>query len=190
MAVLIPKEAIASRWRGACQARLHQAPLEAFLRSRGGLFLPGGGAAVSKNLAAAVMVLARAGLASYGKHRSDAMSDAQQRVLAHATCAMSHALAAVVRRPDAWRIAALLSTSGSLSVVNPAGRAAHRAAAAVQEFARSIEGHATEERVFGPAAVRAVRLNDTARLDALSALIARRLFCAHETQSEQAAAVI
>ncbi|MEA3150547.1 MAG: hypothetical protein QOD56_1486 [Gammaproteobacteria bacterium] len=181
MALLIPNEAIASRWRGAREARLRQAPLEIFLRSRGEPYASGGASDLSKNIAAAVVLFATAGLTSYRKHQARALNETQHKLLARATCAMSEGLATLVQHPDAWRIAALVSTSRTLASLMTLERAAHFAAAAARDFSRDVETHEADVDDFGRTAAQAVRRNETARIDAVSALISRRLFRGYET---------
>jgi hypothetical protein len=85
-------------------------------------------------------------------------------------CAVSDGLAALIREPSAWRVAALIATARVLSPAVGSGAAADLSAAAVREYSMSLGGLPTNPilPMIRGAAARAVQSNDDRQMaDAL-----------------------
>lgn len=115
MGVVFPNEAIARRWDGALQARLRRAPLEEFLKKRSLPVAPTGIGQDSDDLARATVFLLEAGISAYCRYRSAALTPRQRSLLGRTACIVSRAAASQILKPEAWRIAALISTAQLLA---------------------------------------------------------------------------
>jgi hypothetical protein len=115
MGIVFPSTAIAHRWDGALQLRLRRVPLEKFLLSRDIAPAPACIAQASDNIARATMLIIDAALALCFKGSAQHPSASQRSMIGHVSCVTSRALSESVSEPDAWRIAALVSTARLLS---------------------------------------------------------------------------
>ena len=132
MVVLVPSSKVAARWHGALEARLRQAPLEAFLRSRGQPFATSGETRVTDNIASAAVYFFELARCS--------RLDGASAVVGPLVCAVSDGLAALVREPNAWRVAALIATARLLAPAIGLGAAADLSASAVRDYSMSLGG--------------------------------------------------
>jgi hypothetical protein len=175
--VLTPNEKIAARWNGALQARLRQAPLENFLRSRGQKWVLTGDARVTDNLACGTIYLIEGGLNAFMLDCRGTLSVAQHPAVGQITCAVSHGLSTLIHEPHSWRIAALVATARVLAPYSGLDAAAHISAAAAREYGATLNaGSQTNDVVqIGSAAAVAVQSNDEKRAFHVMRLIMRRL---------------
>jgi hypothetical protein len=130
--VLVPNPKVAARWHGALEARLRHAPLEIFLRSRGQPCALSGETRVTDNIAAATVYFIQ-------RARQDRLEGAIA-VVGPLVCAVSDGLAALVREPNAWRIAALISTARVLAPGIGLSAAADLSASAVRDYSMRLGG--------------------------------------------------
>lgn len=153
MVVLVPNSKVAARWHGALEARLRQAPLEAFLRSRGQPYVLSGETRVTDNIAAAAVYFIQ-------RARGNRL-DGAVAVTGPLVCAVSDGLAALVREPNAWRIAALIATARVLAPAMGLAAAADVSASAVRDYSMSLGGVPLDPRLpqIRAAAAAAVRGN-------------------------------
>lgn len=132
---------------------MRHSPLEAFLRSRGLPCAPAGDTRITDDLATATVYLLQRAL-------DDRLGRAA--AVGPLVCAVSDGLAALIREPCAWRIAALIAAARVLSPGMGLGAAADLSATAVREYSMSLGGppsHPSLPRIRA-AAARAVRSND------------------------------
>jgi hypothetical protein len=138
MGIVYPSNAVARRWDGALQARLRRAPLEAFLAVRGIVPAPRGVSQDSDDLARATVLIVESGLALYLVDREEALAYGHRPVVGHVACLVSRALAEQIARPDAWRIAALVSTARLLNPWIGLNAAAMASATAARQFQKAV----------------------------------------------------
>ncbi len=164
MTVIIPSEKIASRWNGALQARLRQAPLEAYLRSRGQKWVPLGEARHTDNLAGATIYLVNAALNECIEEHRDSPAASQHSTVGQIACAVSSSLALLIQEPAEWRTAALVATARLLEKQIGLSAAAHAAAAAAREYSAGVNRGSQDVEVLriGQAARGAVETNEEA----------------------------
>ena len=177
MSVVHPNPKIAARWAGALEARLRQAPLENFLRARGQKWVLTGDARVTDNLACGAIYLVDGALNAFMLESRGTLSNAQHPMVGQIACAVSHGLARLIQEPNAWRIAALVSTARILSPYSGLDAAAHVAAAAARDYSAALNGGSQAADVvhIGNAAAFAVESNDEDRALHVMKLILRRL---------------
>jgi hypothetical protein len=138
MGIVYPSKAVARRWDGALQARLRRAPLERFLSDRGIVPSPRGISQDSDDLVRATVLIVEAALALYFVDHKDGLAFGQRAVVGHVACLVSRALAEQIEQPDAWRIAALVSTARLLSPWIGLNAAATASASAVRQFQKEV----------------------------------------------------
>jgi hypothetical protein len=138
VAILVPNAKVAARWHGALESRLRQAPLEAFLRSRGQPCALSGETRITDNIAAATMYFVQRARGT----RTDGAAGVGPLV-----CAVCDGLAALVREPNAWRVAALISTARALAPAMGLGPAADISASAVRDYSMSLGGEPIDPRL-------------------------------------------
>jgi hypothetical protein len=175
--VLTPNEKIAARWNGALQARLRQAPLEIFLRSRGQKWVLSGDTRITDNLACGTLYLLDGALNAFMVDCGGTLSNSQHTVVGQIVCAVSHGLSTLIRESNSWRIAALVATTRVLAPYSGLDTAAHIAAAAARDYSATLNaGSQTTDVVqIGSAAAVAVQSNDNERALRVVQLIVRRL---------------
>jgi hypothetical protein len=137
MGIVYPSKAVACRWDGALQARLRRAPLEAFLRARGIVPAARGVAQDSDDLVRATVLIVETGVALYADHE-EALAFRQRAAVGHVACLVSRALAEQIARPDAWRIAALVSAARLLTPWIGLNAAAMASASAARQFQKEV----------------------------------------------------
>jgi hypothetical protein len=162
--VIIPSEKIALRWNGALQARLRQAPLEAYLRSRGQKWVLSGDARLTDNLACATIYLVKAALNECVEEHRDSPAVSQHSTVGQIACAVSSSLALLIQEPAQWRTAALVSTARLLEKQIGLSAAAHGAAAAAREYSAGVNRGSQDVEVvrIAQAARGAVETNEEA----------------------------
>lgn len=177
MSVVYPNDKVAARWAGALEARLRQAPLENFLRSRGQKWVLTGDARITDNLACGAIYLVDGALNAFMLESRGTLTISQHPSVGQIACAVSHGLATLIREPHAWRIAALVSTARVLSPYSGLDAAAHIAAAAARDYSAALNaGTQSADLVhIGNAATFAVESNDEERALHVMKLILRRL---------------
>lgn len=180
MSILVPPPAIAARWNGALNSRLRRAPLETFLRSRALPFITKGPAQLTDNLARATVVIVTAGIEQYAAQRKRPLNERQFADIARMSCVISDDLAALIREPQSWRIAALVSSAQLLRRHIGLSAAAHLSAgiARTYETDRDREGPVSE---IGVLSALAVETNDESRYAAACSLIAELLTAGQDT---------
>jgi hypothetical protein len=177
VSVVRPNDKIAARWAGALEARLRQAPLENFLRSRGQKWVLAGDARVTDNLACGSIYLVDGALNAYMLESRGTLTISQHPAVGQIACAVSHGLATLIKEPNTWRIAALVSTARVLSPYSGLDAAAHIAAAAARDYSASLNAgtQPAEVALIGNSAALAVESNDEERALHVMKLILRRL---------------
>jgi hypothetical protein len=177
VSVVYPNEQIVARWAGALEARLRLAPLENFLRSRGQKWVLTGDARVSDNLACGGIYLVDGALNAFMLESRGTLTISQHPAVGQIACAVSYGLATLIQEPNAWRIAALVSTARVLSPYSGLDAAAHIAAAAARDYSVAVNtGTRSAEIVhISNAASFAVESNDEERALDVMKLILRRL---------------
>jgi hypothetical protein len=177
VSVAYPNDKIAARWAGALEARLRQAPLENFLRSRGQKWVLTGDARVTDNLACGGIYLVDGALNAFMLESRGTLTIAQHPAVGQIACAVSYGLATLIQEPNAWRIAALVSTARVLSPYSGLDAAAHTAAAAARDYSAALNAgtQATEVAHISNAASFAVETNDEERALHVMKLILGRL---------------
>ena len=165
MTVIIPNVKIASRWNGALQARLRQAPLEAYLRSRGQKWVLSGETRLTDNLACATIYMVNAALNECIEEHRGPLTAAQHPAVGQVACAVSASLALLIQEPTQWRKHIGLSA------------AAHAAAAAAREYGAGVNSGAHDVEVLriGHAARSAVEANEVPDTAKAVRLIVQRL---------------
>ena len=165
MSVVYPNDDIAARWAGALEARLRQAPLENFLRSRGQKWVLTGDSRVTDNLACGGIYLVDGALNAFMLESRGTLTISQHPAVGQIACAVSHGLATLIQEPNAWRIAALVSTARVLSPYSGLDAAAHIAAAAARDYCAALNAGTQSAEVahIGNAASFAVESNDEER---------------------------
>ena len=177
MSVVYPNDKIAARWAGALAARLRQAPLENFLRSRGQKWVLTGDARVTDNLACGGIYLVDGALNAFMLESRGTLAVSQHPAVGQIACAVSHGLATLIQEPNAWRIAALVSTARVLSPYSGLDAAAHIAAAAARDFSAALNAgtQSADLAHISNAASFAVESNDEERALHVMKLNLRRL---------------
>jgi hypothetical protein len=177
VSVVYPNEQIAGRWSGALEARLRQAALENFLRSRGQKWVLAGDARVTDNLACGGIYLVDGALNAFMLDSRGTLTIAQHPAVGQIACAVCHGLATLIQEPNSWRIAALVSTARVLSPYIGLDAAAHIAAAAARDYCAALNAGTQSAEVvhIGNAAASAVESNDEERALHVMKLILRRL---------------
>jgi hypothetical protein len=175
--VIIPNAKIASRWNGALQARLRQAPLEAYLWSRGQKWVFSGENRLTDNLACATIYMVNAALNECIEEHRGALSADQHPAVGQVACAVSASLALLIQEPTQWRTAALVATARLLEKHIGLSAAAHAAAAAAREYGAGVNSGAHDVEVLriGHAARSAVEANGVADTAKAVRLIVQRL---------------
>jgi hypothetical protein len=175
--VIIPNAKILSRWNGALEARLRQAPLEAFLRAHGQRWAVSGETRVTDNLACATIYLVNSALAHGGELPAAPLTLAQHSSVGQIACAVSSGLALLIQEPAQWRTAALVGTARILERHVGLSAAARAAAAAAREYHSAVSNGLQETGVLdiGHAARVAVEGNDEGALAGAVQLIRQRL---------------
>jgi hypothetical protein len=177
MSVVYPNEKIAARWAGALEARLRQASLENFLRSRGQKWVLTGDARVTDNLTCGCIYLVDGALNAYMLESRGTLTISQHPAVGLVACAVSQGLAMLIQEPSTWRIAALVSTARVLAPYSGLDAAAHIAAAAARDYSAAVSAGTQPAEVMhiGNAAAAAVESNDEERALHVMKLILRRL---------------
>lgn len=150
---------------------MRQAPLEAFLLSRGQPCALSGETRITDNLAAATVYLLQRAIDTRLERAA---------AVGPLVCAVSDGLAALIREPSAWRIAALVATARVLAPAIGLGAAADLSAAAVREYSMSLGGRPINPALpeIRAAAARAVRSNDERQVVDALLMISTLLFAA------------
>jgi hypothetical protein len=183
MGIVFPSDAVARRWNGALQARLRRAPLEKFLRARGIVLAPAGVAQDSDNLARATVLIVETGLTLYFEDRAEGLAIPQRAIVGHVACSINRALSALISQPEAWRIAALLSTARLLSPWIGLNAAALASACSARRFQQEwLKTASSIDTRVSDCALAAVTEDSPAAMAEVSASIAMRLNCAMETE--------
>jgi hypothetical protein len=138
MGIVYPSKAVGRRWDGALQARLRRAPLERFLRARGIVPATQGVSQNSDDLVRATVLIVETGVALYFADRKEALAFRQRALVGHVACLVSRALAERFAQPDAWRIAALVSTARLLTPWIGLNAAAMASASAARQFQEEV----------------------------------------------------
>src|SRR6185437_13059555 len=176
MGIVFPSEAVTRRWDGALRARLRRAPLETFLRARAITTAPPGVAQASDNLVRAAVLMVEAGLTFYFSDRADGLSVPQRAIVGHVACVVNRVLAELISQPEAWRIAALVSTARLLTPWIGLKAAAAVAASSARRFPHEWpQAAASMDARVGRSAVAAVTEHSSTRLAEVAASIATRL---------------
>jgi hypothetical protein len=176
MGIVYPSEAVARRWDGALQTRLQRAPLERFLRARGIIPAPRGISQDSDDLARATVMIIEGGLALHVVDREVGLAFGQRAVVGHVACLVSRALAIQIAQPDAWRIAALVSTARLLTPWTGLNAAAIASASSARQFQKEVtKGISPLDWRIMKSASDAVSGNGVDAMAAASANIAARL---------------
>ena len=177
VSVVYPNDKIAARWAGALEASLRLAPLENFLRSRGQKWVLTGDARVTDNLACGGIYLVDGALNAFMLESRGTLTISQHPSVGQIACAVSYGLATLIQEPNAWRIAALVSTARVLSPYSGLDAAAHIAAAAARDYSAALNGgtQSAELAHLSNAASFAVESNDEERALHVMKLILRRL---------------
>jgi len=151
--------------------------LENFLRSRGQKWVLAGDARVTDNIACGCIYLVDGALNAFMLESRGTLTISQHPLLGQIACAVSHGLATLIREPNAWRIAALVSTARVLSPYSGLDAAAHIAAAAARDYSAALNAGTRSGEVvqIGDAASFAVESNDEERALHVMKLILRRL---------------
>jgi hypothetical protein len=184
MGIVFPSEAVARHWDGALQARLRRAPLEEFLKRRGIVAAPPGVSQDSDNLVRATVLVVEAGLALYFEDRPEDLALPQRMLIGHVACLVTRALAGIISRPGAWRIAALVSTARLLSPWIGLNAAALASASSTRRFQRerSQATSSIDARIYHNV-LAAVADDGPAAMAEISASIAARLNCPMDVES-------
>jgi hypothetical protein len=178
MGIVFPSAAIARRWDGALQLRLRRAPLEKFLIARGIAPAPAGIAQASDNIARATVLIIDAALALHFKDCAEELSASQRSIVGHVSCVASRALSESISEPDAWRIAALVSTARLLSPWIGLTSAALASASTMRAYLHGLSKPASAIDVqIGQGAATAMTANSEAAMAEISARISARLDC-------------
>jgi hypothetical protein len=176
MGIVFPSEAVARRWDGALRVRLRRAPLEAFLRARSLVPARAGVAQDSDNLVRATVLIVEAGLSLFFADRVEGLALRQRAVVGHIACLVSRALAEQISQPEAWRIAALVSTARLLSPWMGLNAAAMASASCVRQFQKEFMKAASSLDVrICESASSAVNRDGVEAMAEVSANIAARL---------------
>ena len=162
MTVLIPSAAIQSRWNGALQARLRQAPLERFMRSRGQKWVSAGDSRITDNLACATIYFVGEALDAYARTHPEPLAGPQFLVVGHIACAVCDGLSTLVKETASWRIAALVATARLLAPYMSLDEAAHLAGSAARAYGASLDTtfRSIEGRQIGTCVAYAVTSNE------------------------------
>jgi hypothetical protein len=174
--LIIPSAKIASHWNGALQARLRQAPLEAYLRSRGQKWVLAGETRLTDNLACATIHTVNAALIGcIEEHRP--LTASQHPGVGQIACAVSSSLALLIQEPTQWRTAALVATARILEKHIGLSAAAHAAAAAARDYSAGLNGGSLDVALLriGHAARGAVETNEEADTANAVQLMVQRL---------------
>ena len=138
MGIVYPSKAVARRWDGALQARLRRAPLEKFLRAQGIVPAARGVSQDSDDLVRATVLIVESGVALHVVDREEGLAFGRRAVVGHVACLVNRALAVQIAQPDAWRIAALVSTARLLSPWIGLNAAAMASASAARQFQKEV----------------------------------------------------
>jgi hypothetical protein len=136
-----------------------------------------GDARVTDNLACGGIYLVDGALNAFMLESRGTLTLSQHPVVGQIACAVSHGLAALIQEPNAWRIAALVSTARVLSPYSGLAAAAHIAAAAARDYSAAVNAGTRLADVvhISNAAACAVESNDEERALNVMKLILRRL---------------
>jgi hypothetical protein len=183
MAIVFPRAEIARRWDGALQSRLRRAPLEKFLRDREIAPAPPGIAQASDNIARATMLIIDTALALHFRDCSEQLSESQRSIIGHVSCVASRALSESISEPDAWRIAALVSTARLLSPWIGLTSAALASASTMRGYRHGLSNPTSAIDVqTGQGAAAAMTANSAAAMATIAACIVARLNCPAATE--------
>jgi hypothetical protein len=176
MGIVFPSAAIARRWDGALQSRLRRAPLERFLIAREIAPAPAGIAQASDDIARATVLILDAALVLHFKDCKEKLSSSQRSIVGHVSCVASRALSESISEPDAWRIAALVSTARLLSPWIGLTSAALESASTMRAYRNGLSKPASAIDVqIGQGAATAMTANSEAAMADISARISARL---------------
>jgi hypothetical protein len=176
MGIVYPSKAVTRRWDGALEARLRQAPVEAFLRARSILPARAGASRGSDNLVRATVFIVEAGVARYVADCEEGFARRRHSGVAVAACLVSLGLAQQFLQPDAWRVIALVSAAQLLSPLIGLNTAALESAAVARDFQQeSKRGISPLEWRIITGAGDAIRNNEPDALLKLLVCIATRL---------------
>jgi hypothetical protein len=143
--VLLPNAKAAYRWNGALEARLRHAALEAFLRSRGQIWVAAGEARITDNLACATLYFVSEALAVCAVENDGSLDGLQRSAVAELTCAVSHGLAILIEERTSWRLAALIGTARLLAPHIGIDAAAHLGATTARRYHKRRGGELDPE---------------------------------------------
>ncbi len=185
MGIVYPSKAVARRWDGALQARLRRAPLENFLKARGIAPAPRGVSQNCDDLVRATVCIVETGLALYFADRADGLASGQRAIVGHVACLVSRALAEQIEQPDAWRIAALVSTARLLSPWVGVNAAAMASACAVRQFQKeAVKGISPLDWRIMNSAIDVINGNGAGVMPKASTNIAALLSAGTSTEAE------
>jgi hypothetical protein len=129
MTLLHPSETVSRRWAGSLQARLRRAPIEVFLRSRGLKVCASGASQLTDNL-----IRATVDIVGQNFTAAKPVPEIEQVLIGSIACSVCHELTSLIAEPEAWRIAALVSSAELLSAGIGRQAAAFQAAATARDF--------------------------------------------------------
>ncbi len=180
MTILIPNAKISSRWNGALQGRLRQAPLEQFLRSRGAKWMTTGETRITDNLASATIDLVGTAISACAEQSPRVLAPTVHALVGRSACAVSSALALLIQEPNYWRTGSLVATARLLEKHIGLSAAAHLAAAAAREYSLDVGNGSVDAQtmLIGRAARTAVETNSEADASHAVRLIMQRFLAA------------
>lgn len=170
MSIVFPDERTAQRWNGALEESLKRQPLESFLRSKGLKVAPRGPARDSDNISRAALFVLRMAVARLPE--TQPLSSVQCVFVGQATCCICDSLAALIKEPRAWRVAALVSTTQLMPRSVGLLAAANLAATAAREFPNRSRDLVDEFQQMARMASEAIAQNANHLLQELSSHIA------------------
>jgi hypothetical protein len=178
--ILIPNAKISSRWNGALQSRLRQAPLEQFLRSRGLKWMTTGETRITDNLASATIYFVGEAINACAEQSPLVLAPLVHPVVGQSACVVSSALALLIHEPNYWRTGSLVATARLLEKFIGLSAAAHLAAAAARDYSLDVSNGTVDARtlLIGRAARTAVESNAEADSAHTIRLIMQRLLAA------------
>jgi hypothetical protein len=165
MSVVFPKEKIARRWRGALQASLRRAPLEAFLRFRALKVASRGPARDTDNICRATIFILHSPLATF----AEPPDAAQRAIVGQLACSICDTLARLIEEPGASRVAALVSAAKLMPRAQGLVASGSRAATAAPGHGSQSPMSMAESQWMGQIAAQAVVHNSDVFLQQFSA---------------------
>ena len=147
-----------------------------------------GEARISDNLACAAIFFVDAALVALAREAPGPLDEAQHAAVGELACAVSHGLATLIREPNSWRIAALVSAARLIAPHLGLSAAARAAATAARDHSKTLKAGLDGNllQVTGMA-MRAVESNDAALAGTAVKLIAERITSVRDSASARRA---